>query len=505
MAGTWLLLVFFLFEFEFSKGNPRQQNVLLIVADDAGFQLGTYREKICQTPNIDALAKRSLIFNKAYTSVSSCSPSRSALLTGLPSHKNGMYGLHQANNHFNSFDDIISLPNVLSDHNITTGIIGKKHLGPSSVYRFDYEQTEENNSILQVGRNITHIKLLVREFLSNVSQPFLLYVAFHDPHRCGHTNPEYGEFCEKFGNGEKGMGRIPDWEGIYYQPDEIILPYHVPDTLEAREDFAAQYTTMSRLDQGVGLVLKELKTAGYLDNTLIIFSSDNAIPFPNGRTNMYDSGVAVPLFISSPFNTKRWNQVTNSLTSLLDISPTIYDWFNIDENVYLKKEHKLTGKTLLPLLDKEPTDFTKEVIFGSHNLHEVTMYYPMRMIRTQRYKLIHNLNYNSAFPIDQDSYLSPTFQGLLNRSRAHKDLRWYKTLNEYYYRKEWELYDMKYDSEELINLAYNVTYKPLLKELKLKLFEWQNKTQDPWICAPHAVLEDKGAYKNDPQCMSLDN
>lgn len=99
-------------------------------------------------------------------------------------------------------------------------------------------------------------------------------------------------------------------------------------------------------------MLKELKTAGYLDNTLIIFSSDNAIPFPNGRTNMYDSGVAVPLFISSPFNTKRWNQVTNSLTSLLDISPTIYDWFNIDENVYLKKEHKLTGKTLLPLLDK---------------------------------------------------------------------------------------------------------------------------------------------------------
>lgn len=102
-----------------------QQNIVkrvnFVTADDAGFQLGTYREKICQTPHIDALAKKSLIFNKAYSSVSSCSPSRSALLTGLPSHENGMYGLHQAENHFNSFDNTLSLPEVLKGHNITTG------------------------------------------------------------------------------------------------------------------------------------------------------------------------------------------------------------------------------------------------------------------------------------------------------------------------------------------------------------------------------------------------
>ncbi|KAL3274373.1 hypothetical protein HHI36_015771 [Cryptolaemus montrouzieri] len=497
-----LLLLFFI-----EKGrteNDIKQNVLLIIADDAGFQMGTYREKICQTPNLDILAKKSLIFNKAYTSVSSCSPSRSAILTGLPSHQNGMYGLHQGENHFNSFDEIVSLPQVLGAAGIRTGIIGKKHVGPKATYKFDYEQTEENNSILQVGRNITHIKLLVREFLSNKSKPFFLYVAFHDPHRCGHTNPEYGQFCEKFGNGEEGMGRIPDWTGIYYQPDEIILPYYIPDTLEAKQDFAAQYTTMSRLDQGVGLVLKELEDAGFLNNTLIIYSSDNGIPFPNGRTNMYDSGVGIPMFISSPFHTERRYQVTNSLTSLLDIAPTVYEWFNISKNIFDKK-YRLTGKSLLPLLEKEPSDTTKEAVFGSHNLHEVTMNYPMRMIRTQRYKLIHNINYNAPFPIDQDFYLSPTFQGILNRSRAHKDIRWYKKLSQYYYRKEWELFDLKHDSEELTNLAYNDTYKVIFKELKHRLFEWQNQTGDPWLCAPHAVLENKGFFKNDPQCMPLDN
>lgn len=104
-------------------------------------------------------------------------------------------------------------------------------MGPGSVYPFDFAYTEENSSVLQVGRNITRIKLLVRKFFQahkeekvNVQQeerPFLLYVAFHDTHRCGHSQPQYGAFCEKFGNGEIGMGRIPDWKPVYYTPEQV--------------------------------------------------------------------------------------------------------------------------------------------------------------------------------------------------------------------------------------------------------------------------------------------
>lgn len=100
------------------------------------------------------------------------------------------------------------------------------------------------------------------------------------------------------------------------------------------------------------MVLKELENAGHLDDTLVIFSSDNAIPFPNGRTNMYDSGVAVPMFLSSPLHKERRNQLTNSLTSLLDIAPTVYDWFGIDKEVFSRSKRNLTGKSLLPLLEK---------------------------------------------------------------------------------------------------------------------------------------------------------
>ncbi|XP_063916654.1 N-sulphoglucosamine sulphohydrolase [Zophobas morio] len=505
MEAAGLLFVLLILA-QSSAGSDDKLNVLLILADDGGFEMGTYRNRICQTPNLDALAHKSLIFNNAYTSVSSCSPSRSALLTGMPSHQNGIYGLHQGVHHFNSFSDVKSLPNILREHGIATGIIGKKDVGPKDTYKFDYEQTEENHSVLQVGRNITFMKLLTRQFLQNYTQqkPFFLYVAFHDPHRCGHTNPEYGNFCESFGNGDEGMGLIPDWQPIYYQYDEIDLPYFIPDTIQARKDVAEQYTTISRLDQGVGLILKELKDAGFDNNTLVIYSSDNGIPFPNGRTNLYDSGIAEPMFISSPLHRERWNQVTYSLTSLLDVVPTILDWFGIDDSNDVAPI-ELTGKSLLPLLTKEPKNVTNERVFASHSLHEVTMYYPMRMVRTHRYKLIHNLNYQSAFPIDQDFYISPTFQDILNRTINKENTYWFKTLKQYYNRPEWELYDLKHDPEELNNLAGKPDYKKIMQDLETQLYDWQNKTRDPWICSPHAVLEDKGAYKNNPQCMTLDN
>ncbi|VEN47968.1 unnamed protein product [Callosobruchus maculatus] len=512
MWCTLLAIIFTVLEVKCAKENVtnRKLNVLLMLADDAGFEINAYGNKICQTPNLNRLSKDSLIFNYAFTSVSSCSPSRAALLTGKPSHQNGMFGLHQAENHFNSFDKIKSLPKILKQHGIKTGIIGKKHVGPESVFPFDFAETEENHSILQVGRNITLMKLLTRRFLNETGDsPFFLYIGFHDPHRCGHTQPQFGQFCEHFGNGDTGMGLIPDWHPIYYQPEQVQLPYYLPNTWETRVDVAAQYTTMSRLDQGVGLILKELQDSGHLNDTLIIFTSDNGIPFPNGRTNLYDSGIQEPLFISSPLHKERKGQVTSSLASHLDIMPTILDWYGIDKKQMVEDNeingHDLLGRSLLDLLIEEPKDKSKEAVYASHNLHEVTMYYPMRMVRTHQYKLIHNINYYSPFPIDQDFYISPTFQDLLNRTKTHQNLYWFKTLEQYYKRPEWELFDLKHDPEELNNIVKKNTSQEIFKILKNELMNWQKATSDPWLCAPHAVLEDKGAYKNNLQCMDLDN
>ncbi|KAM6468572.1 N-sulfoglucosamine sulfohydrolase isoform 2-T2 [Liasis olivaceus] len=445
------------------KGGPSgSRNVLLIVVDDGGFESGVYNNTVIKTPNLDALAQRSLIFRNAFTSVSSCSPSRASLLTGLPQHQNGMYGLHQDVHHFNSFDSVRSLPLLLSQAGIRTGIIGKKHVGPEAVYPFDFAYTEENSSMLQVGRNITRIKLLVRKFLQSVDEkPFFLYVAFHDPHRCGHSQPQYGVFCEKFGNGEPGMGWIPDWKPELYHPDQVQVPYFVQDTPAAREDLAAQYTTVGRMDQGLGLILEELRHAGFRNSTLVIYTSDNGIPFPSGRTNLYRPGTAEPLLVSSPEHPLCWGQVSSAYVSLLDITPTILDWFSVpypSYSLFGKQIVQLTGKSLLPALSREPKWTT---VFASQSLHE----------------------------------------DLLNRTQAGQPTHWNKTLHGYYYRNRWELYDHSIDPTESHNVASDPHYAQALEELQGLLLKWQWETGDPWVCVPDGVLEEKPV----PQCRPLHN
>ncbi|XP_042290726.1 N-sulphoglucosamine sulphohydrolase [Thunnus thynnus] len=523
-----LLELFFLTLACFCIGESKSRNVLLIIADDAGFETEVYNNSVVHTPHLRSLAKRSLVFSNAFTSVSSCSPSRSTILTGLPQHQNGMYGLHQGVHHFNSFDGVQSLPLLLSQANIHTGIIGKKHVGPGSVYPFDFAYTEETNSVLQVGRNITRIKLLVRKFfkthkdeaferrqkkeenkgdregIKDEERPFFLYVAFHDTHRCGHSQPQYGAFCEKFGNGEMGMGRIPDWTPEYYTPEQVKVPPFVPDTPVARADLAAQYTTVSRLDQGIGLVLQELRDAGYENDTLVIYSSDNGIPFPNGRTNLYHSGTAEPMLVSSPEHRERWGDTSQAFVSLLDITPTILDWFSVPYPSYSLPGSPadlvhLTGRSLLPALVTEPGSW--HTVYSSQSLHEVTMYYPIRSVHQGAYHLLHNLHYRMPFPIDQDLYVSPTFQDLLNRTRLSQPTHWFKSLQQYYYRERWELYDTRTDPLETRNLASDPSLSAVLESLRQSLQKWQWETGDPWVCGPDYVLEDK----LEPHCRPLYN
>ncbi|GFO31473.1 N-sulphoglucosamine sulphohydrolase-like [Plakobranchus ocellatus] len=133
------------------------------------------------------------------------------------------------------------------------------------------------------------------------------------------------------------------------------------------------------------------------------------------------------------------------------------------------------------------------------------MYYPMRSIRTHQFHLIHNLHFRMPFMIDQDFFVSPTFQDLLNRTRLGLPLHWYKTLKEYYYRPQWELYDIRSDPREEVNLAGKQQFVEIFKSLRIQLNFWQNITADPWICAPGGVLEYQGKHKAHPVCLSLEN
>ncbi len=116
-----------------------KRNVVLLIADDLGFQLGCYGNTIIRTPNIDGLAKKGVRFTSAFAAVSSCSPSRATLYTGMHTHTNGQYGLAHAEHNFHTFANVPSLPGLLKANGYRTGILGKIHVQPRSVYPFDVE------------------------------------------------------------------------------------------------------------------------------------------------------------------------------------------------------------------------------------------------------------------------------------------------------------------------------------------------------------------------------
>ena len=354
------------------------------------------------------------------------------------------------------------------------GIVGKKHVGPESVYPFPFSYTEQDGyGMDQVGRNITYIKEIVSKFFSlakSKGQPFFLYVASHDPHRGGSQwqIAKYGQFMEKWGDGSPGMGVIPDWTPTDYVADDIVVPYFLPNTSATRNDLAALYRTVSRYDQGIGVCMQLLKDYGFDENTLVILTSDNGIPFPNAKTNLYDPGMGMPLLISNPLAKQRWNTVTDAVASHTDFVPTILDWFGLPVPTYIinNKKTVLQGQSLLPVTVKEPSSGF-DTAFSSHNFHEVTMNYPMRVVRNKRYKLIHNLNYKMPYPIAQDLYWSLTFRDMINRTNTGAPLNWFKSLDQYYYRDQWELYNLESDPMELRNLAFDPTYEPTLKVINI--------------------------------------
>nr|XP_051686441.1 N-sulphoglucosamine sulphohydrolase [Oryctolagus cuniculus] len=129
------------------------------------------------------------------------------------------------------------------------------------------------------------------------------------------------------------------------------------------------------------------------------------------------------------------------------------------------------------------------------------MSYPMRSVFQRGLRLVHNLGFRTPFPIDQDLYVSPTFQDLLNRSVAGQPTGWYTDLHHYYYRDRWELYDHSQDPRETCNRAGDPRFAQVLDLLKARLAKWQWETHDPWVCAPDGVLEGKLS----PQCRPLHN
>lgn len=464
---------------------PSMPNIVLMVADDLGRDdLGAYGHPNIPTPNLDYLASQGMRFTNAYCTSASCSASRSVILTGLHNHANGQYGHSHDFHHFKTFENVISLPKILQKEGYLTGRIGKFHIATNQVYPFDSVMPGS-------GRNGWEMAMRSKSFIESAQQPFFLYFCTDDPHRGGGFADEISTRPDRFGNKPPGE----EYQGIVkrtYDPDEVIVPGYLPDNESTRDELAQYYQAVDRMDQGFGKLFEVLKETGKWDNTIVIFMSDNGIAFPGAKTNLYDPAMRLPFLFSYPAMVEK-ESVSDAMISWSDLAPTLLDILNLlpeeqsiphtpetDENypwwLYPPANQTFHGRSFKAALEGNPEGFDE--IHASHTFHEITMYYPMRVVQDRKYKLIWNIASGLQYPHASDLWESSTWQSV---AADETNLFGKRTIREYLYRPEFELYDMQNDPHESQNMAISDEYADLLQEYMDKLKHFQQRTNDPWV------------------------
>ena len=424
-------------------------NILLIISEDNGQELGCYGNRYVRTPVLDRLADDGVRFHNAYVPQAGCSQSRAAYLTGLYPHQNGQIGL--ATWKFRMYND--KQPNLvrsLHDAGYRTGIIGKLHVNPAKAFPFDMQKIPSSNFN---RKELDRYAIEAADFFKRSSQPFFLTVNYPDAHR---------PFIDQVA-------------GIPTEPltgkDVEAIDYFGIDSPQLRTETANYYNCMNRLDHVVGELLEQLQESGKADQTLVVYFGDHGADLLRGKRTSYEGGLRVPLIIRWPGNTQP-GIVRNELVSTLDLMPTLLQAAGI------KVPDGLAGRSLKPLLRQGDSEW-RDYLFTEYHLHSAHNFYPQRTVRDLRYKLIQNLlpgqvNPGYAFTLQR------FFQELPELIDAASPV-----VQEAYRRMEtppqYELYDLTKDPYEFRNLADKAEHADTLKRLSEELAGWRENTADPLL------------------------
>ncbi|MCA9063289.1 MAG: sulfatase, partial [Planctomycetaceae bacterium] len=274
-------------------------NILLIVSEDNGPELGCYGDPYARTPNLDRLAAEGIRFNRAFVPQAGCSQSRASFLTGLYPHQHGQIGL--ATWGFRMYRaDTPNLPRSLKSAGYRTGIIGKLHIHPESTFPFDvHEITGANFN----RRDLRDYSKHAAAFMAAGDAPFFLSVNYPDAH-----DPWLRQVDGLPANPQTGA-------------DVKAMPYLGIDPPGMREMIADYYNSLSRLDSLVGDLLSELEKTGKAQETIVIYLGDHGADFLRGKRTCYEGGLRIPLLMRWPGRTQP--QVREELVSTIDLMPTL--------------------------------------------------------------------------------------------------------------------------------------------------------------------------------------
>lgn len=426
---------------------PMRPNVLWILGDDLGPDLGCYGARQVRTPNLDRLASQGVRFTRAYTTAPVCSPSRSAWNTGMYQTSIG------AHNHRSHRGDNHPLPEGvrLVSHrfrdagyftaNVTTAAPGVRASGKTD-FNFAVDKPFQGTDWNQRA----------------AGQPFFAQVNFMEPHR---------------GPAWPAARKLPG----AVDPAQVALPPYYPDHPVARDDYANYLDAVQLLDAKVGAVLKRLDDEDLARSTIVVFFGDNGRCHVRDKQWLYEGGIAIPLIVRAPNQGAKPGSVRHDLVSAIDIPATSLTLAG------LPLPKSFHGRPFLGSGRKKRSE-----IFAARDRCDETVD-RIRCVRGERFKLIRN--YYPDRPYTQtNAYKERQYPVLNLMKQLHAEGKLTPDQARFMAptRPDEELYDLKADPHELRNLAALPAHRSTLNDLRRRLDRWINETRDQGA-TPEAAAE----------------
>ena len=421
-------------------------NIVFMIADDCTYRdLGCYGGVNTPTPNIDRLATQGMRFTNFTQAAPMSSPTRQCLMTGLYPVHSGAYPNHARVN-----EGTLSVVQHMRAQGYRVALQAKRHFDPLTV--FDYEFLSGGNADVDVDK--------IRPFIQDASskgEPFCLFVCSHQPHT-------------PWDKGDRSI----------YDPDKLVLPSYWVDTPETRADYVRYLAEVTYMDNQVGDVLNLLDETGVADNTVFFFTSEQGNAFPFAKWTLYDMGVHTAMIVRWPGVVKPGSEC-DALAAYVDVVPTFIDIAGG------KPSKELDGKSFLRLLKGRKTIWERITGHQNHKKYEFALQttrgtvngveaYGIRSVRDKRYIYIRNVNHEAVFRNATTDLNDPMWKSWVREGARNERA---KVLTERYQKRPAEeLYDLRNDFDNDVNLADNPKYKSIKKRLSKQLDKWMKSQGD---------------------------
>lgn len=447
-------------------------NILFIITDDQSFPYcSAYGSCFIETPAFDYIASCGCLFQNAYVTSPGSSPSRASILSGMYP-----WQIREAGTHCSYFPkDIICYTDILQEQGYCVGYTGKGW-GPGDCKGRKVNPAGEAFNKIKLHppyigiSNIDYVENFKSFFESKENdKPFCFWIGFNEPHR--------------------GFER-DSWKKENKLLSDVTTPGFLPNHDIVKGDLLDYSVEIEWLDSQVMKVIEFLKENNAFENTLIIMTSDNEMPFPNAKATCYDAGLHVPLAICWGDKIKRKN--ASEIVSSIDFAPTILDAADVTPSIY---KH-MSGESMLPFLLKKKKH-KQHVAFSGRERHSSSRYknwgYPIRSIRKGDYLYIRNfhperwpagdptpLTSNNRLAEPHSGYFdidgSPTKDFFIRNRDIGDGVEYFiRTVG---FRPYEELFNVKNDPYCLENCIGNSKYNSVLNELRKKMDDVLRETKD---------------------------